>query len=88
MVAAAMRSMPDATAISIVHRVIFSGYGNSANSIKPKTRLLIPTGSKKAWKLGIRLEIRWLSIIFTTPKVAALSMAKLIQFNGIGTHFK
>ncbi len=47
----------------------------------------MPIGSKNAWKLGIRLEIRWLSIIFTTPKVAALSMAKLIQFNSIGTHF-
>ncbi len=47
----------------------------------------MPTGSKNAWKLGIRLEIRWLSIIFTTPQVAALSMAKLIQLNSIGTHF-
>ena len=38
------------------------------------------TGSRKARKPGIRLERRWLSIVFTTAKVAVLSIATLAQF--------
>ena len=48
----------------------------------------MPTGSRNASKPGIRLERRWLSSIFTTPIIAALSIAVLIQFITIGTHFK
>ncbi len=39
-----------------------------------------PTGSRNARKPGIRRERRWLSIIFTNPDTAALSIAILVQF--------
>lgn len=46
------------------------------------------TGSRNARKPGIRLDRRWLSIMFTTPVIAALSIAALTQFTNIGTHFQ
>ena len=44
---------------------------------------MVPTGSRKTRKLGIRLERRWLSIMFTAPKIAALSSAVLIQLKSL-----
>ena len=44
---------------------------------------MVPTGSRKARRPGIRLERRWLSIMFTAPKIAALSSAVLIQLNSL-----
>ena len=41
----------------------------------------MPTGSKKANRPGILLERRWLSSVFTAPKIAALNNAVLIQLN-------
>ena len=44
---------------------------------------MVPTGSRKPRKLGIRLERRWLSIMFTAPKIAALSSAVLTQLKSL-----
>ena len=41
----------------------------------------MPTGSRNARKPGIRLERRWLSIMFPAPKTDALSSAVLIQLD-------
>lgn len=70
----------DAKATRSVRLLVSSGRGNRTNNIKPQIRPMIPTGSRKDLRLGIRLERRWLSIIFTAPITAALRTAVLTQF--------
>ncbi len=85
---AAVRNIPEIIANSIVHTLVFSGKGNR----KKNTRLYIIwkmlASSRKARKLGIRFEMRWLSIILTAPKAAALNIAVLIQLNRVKAHFR
>ena len=71
----AVRNIPEAIATSSVPILVSSGKGKSWDNTRPYIKKVVPAGSRKTRKLGIRLETRWLSIIFTAAKIAALSIA-------------
>lgn len=87
MTTAITRAVPESSAIRIIRGSVFSGRGNKNNNTIAKIRCMVPTGSRNDLRPGIRRDRRWLSIMLTTPAVAALSIAALVQFTSIATHF-
>jgi hypothetical protein len=72
-------STPESTAMRSVWPSRPDGSGNRDEATRLTTRILRLAGSRKAGRLGIRLEMRWLSIIFTSPIMAVLNKAMLAQ---------
>ena len=84
---ATTRDVPESSAIRIICGSVFSGRGNKKNKTRAKIRCMVPTGSRNDRRPGIRRDRRWLSTMLTTPEMAALSIAALVQFTSIATHF-
>jgi hypothetical protein len=74
-----VRRTPESTAMRSVWPSRPDGSGNRDEATMLTTRMVTLAGSRKADRLGIRLEMRWLSIIFTSPIMAVLNKAILAQ---------
>jgi hypothetical protein len=78
------RSNPETTTTINCQKLKPAGKGKIKAISRAESNTIGLTTSKYALVLGILLEMRWLSNIFTKPIPAALNMAILIQAASIG----